>query len=447
MLGRSFMILPRALTGTSDEIRARTNQNTTRKIMNNPNHHKLRNKILCASLVLAFSACGGVATAGSIKSVGTMTFADANTVIIADWRAGEIHALQLPPSASVAAKPFNLKNVSAPIAKALDTKPDKLRFEDMAFRPGAELAYITVSVDRGSSVPTPALVSVDAEGKVSVINLSKTPHTSVEVKDRPAADKVLWRNVPEASFIATDMKFYDGKLYVAGLSNQKFASTLRIFDFPFKSDATATSIEMYHAVHNQNETRAPIRKMTVVTLNGEPSLLAAYTCTPLVTIPLKDLKDGAHVTGKTIAELGWGSAPVDMVTFDAGQGPMVLLINSRKSADLMSVASIAEASAQPGLTTPIKVPNEPLLGLKSVSIPMTGIAQLSDENKEFLGALRPNTETGDMELVSIRKGAFLRLSDFVSEFDFADYRYRPEDPWHANHKMLRTDEGYSDLAK
>jgi hypothetical protein len=143
--------------------------------MNNPNHHKLRNKILCASLVLAFSACGGVATAGSIKSVGTMTFADANTVIIADWRAGEIHALQLPPSASVKAKPFNLKNVSAPIAKALDTKPDKLRFEDMAFRPGAELAYITVSVDRGKSVPTPALVSVDAEGKVSVINLSKTP--------------------------------------------------------------------------------------------------------------------------------------------------------------------------------------------------------------------------------------------------------------------------------
>ena len=125
----------------------------------------------------------------------------------------------------------------------------------------------------------------------------------------------------------------------------------------------------------------------------------------------------------------------------------MLLINSRKSADLMSVASIAEASAQPGLTTPIKLPNETLLGLKSTSIPMTGIAQLGDQNKEFLGALRPNTETGDMELVSIRKGAFFRLSDFISEYDFADYKYRPGDAYQGSHKMLRTDEGYSDLAK
>jgi hypothetical protein len=55
---------------------------------------------------------------------------------------------------------------------------------------------------------------------------------------------------------------------------------------------------------------------------GEPTLLAAYTCTPLVTIALKDLKDGAHVVGKTIGELGWGSYPVDMVTFDSEKGPM-----------------------------------------------------------------------------------------------------------------------------
>jgi len=40
------------------------------------------------------------------------------------------------------------------------------------------------------------------------------------------------------------------------------------------------------------------------------------------------------VVGKTIAELGWGSASVDMVTFGAGQGPVMLLTNSHKSADL-----------------------------------------------------------------------------------------------------------------
>jgi len=52
-----------------------------------------------------------------------------------------------------------------------------------------------------------------------------------------------------------------------------------------------------------------------------------------------------------------------------------------------------------------------------------------------------------MELLSVRKGAFLRLSDFINEYDFADYKYGPNDTWHGVHAMLRTDEGYSDLAK
>jgi hypothetical protein len=322
-----------------------------------------------------------------------------------------------------------------------------LRFEDLAFRPGAELAYITLSVDRGADVSRPALVSVSAAGTVSVINLAKTPQTSVKIKDPPAADKRFWRDVPEASYTVTDLVFYEGKLYVAGLSSASFSSTLRVYDFPFTGDSTATSIEMYHAVHNQMETRAPIRKMAIVNLNGEPSLVAAYTCTPLVTIPLKDLKDGAHVIGKTVAELGWGSAPLDMVSFDVGQGPMVLLINSHKSADLMTVRSIAEASAKPGLTTPIKWPAEPLMGLKSTYIPISGIADLDNQNNQFFCALRRNEASGDMELVSIRKGAFLRLSDFVNEYDFDDYKYPSNDNWHGVHQMLRTDEGYPDLAR
>lgn len=403
-------------------------------------------RLLPAVAVLALGIFANVASAGPVRSVGAMTFVDADTVVIADWRAGELHALHLVPAASAAPKPFNLKNVSTPIARALRTRPDKLRFEDMAFRPGAELAYITVSVDRGATAPRPALVSVDLAGKVAVVDLVRTRRTSAEIKSRPAADKRLWRDVPEATYTVTDLVFHEGKLYVAGLSNASFASTLRIYDFPFAGAATATSVEMYHPVHNQLETRAPIRKMAIVTLNGEPSLVAAYTCTPLVTIALKDLKDGAHIIGKTVAELGWGSAPVDMVTFDAGQGPVVLLTNSHKSADLMPVSAIAEATSRPGLSTPIKWPNEPLLGLRSTFIPMSGIAQLGTQNKEFLGALRRDEASGAMELVSIRKGAFLRLSDFVNEYDFADFKYGPNDGFRGLHRILRTDEGYPDLA-
>lgn len=404
-------------------------------------------QLLRAAALLALGAVATLATAGPIRSVGAVTFVDADTLVIADWRAGELHALHLPSVARATPKSFNLKNVSTLIARALHTDADNLRFEDLAFRPGSELAYITLSLGQGSSAPKPALVVVNAAGKVNVVDLRKAPHTSAAIKDEPAADKRLWRDTPEASLTVTNMVFHEGKLYVAGLSNASFASTLRVYEFPFASAATATSIEMYHAVHNELETRAPIRAMVIATLNGEPSLIAAYTCTLVVTIPLKDLKDGAHIMGKTIAELGWGSAPVDMVTFDLGQGPMVLLVNSHKSADLMSVASIAEAAARPGITTPIKWPSEPLEGVKSTYIPIAGIAQLGTQDDQFLGALRRNEASGAMELVSMRKGAFLRLSDFVNEYDFADFKYGSNDPWRSTHHDLRTDEGYPELAK
>jgi hypothetical protein len=399
------------------------------------------------SLAAAFATLAGIASAGPVRSVGQMAFTDANTAVIADWRTGELHALQLPAAAAGApAKPFNLKDVSRPIARALRTRPDALRFEDMAVRPGTELAYLTVSVDRGRAAPAPALVAINASGQVSVVNLAKAPHTSAPIKNAPTANKRLWRDTPEAAYTVTDMVFSNGKLYVAGLSNASFASTLRVFDFPFNGTATATSVEMYHAVHNQVESRAPIRKMAIATLNGEPSLVAAYTCTPLVTIALKDLKDGAHIVGKTIAELGWGNAPLDMVSFDAGQGPMILLTNSHRAADLMSVEALAQAAAKPGLATPIKWPTEPTLGPKTISIPMAGVAQLDNQNKDWLVALRRNEASGKVGLVSVPKTAFLRLSDFVNEYDFTDFSYQPGDPWRSLHHVLLTDEGYPELA-
>jgi hypothetical protein len=396
--------------------------------------------LACLSLV-------GLASAGPIRSTGSLVFVDARTLVLADRVGGEIHALSLPPVPPAEPRPFNLKQLSGQVARSLRTEPDKLRFEDMVFRPGAELAYLSLSVDRGrSALPAPALVSVDSSGKVSVVNLATIAHTSAPIKDRPSADKSFWGDVPAATYTVTDMVFHDGRLYVAGLSNATFASTLRIYDFPFNGNTTASSVEMYHAVHNQTETRAPIRKMVIATLNGEPSLIAAYTCTPLVTMPLKDLQDGAHVVGKTVAELGWGSAPVGLVSFDAGQGPMVLLTNSHKGADLMSVSSIEAAAAKPGLKEPIKWPTEPYLGVKAIPVPVGGIARMAVQDKEFLAALRRNQVSGAMELVSMRNYSFLRLSDFVNEYDFADFQYGPTDPFKGLHGVLRADEGYADLA-
>jgi len=397
-----------------------------------------------AVATLLAAACG-LAAAGPVKSVGPMLFADADTLVVADWRAQELHAFKLPPAPAADARPFNLGNVSTPIAEALHVRPDRVSFEDMAFRPGSETAYVALSVDRGGA-RVPAIVAIDSAGKVSVLKLDKLPATSARITGAPAADKVFWRETPEATLTVTDLALSNGKLYVAGLGDGDFASTLRIYDFPFDARSTASTVEMYHPVHDQLETRAPIRRMAVVTLNGEPSLVAAYTCTPLVVVALKDLVDGAHVKATTIAELGWGSAPVGMVTFDAGQGPLVLLANSAKSADLMPVSAIAEAALKPSLNTPIKVPASPLEGLKSTYLPLTGLDKIAMQDAQFIGALRRQPATGAMQLVSFRVGAFLRVSDFVNEYDFADFHYRDGDPFRAAHVVMRTDEGYPELA-
>jgi len=402
---------------------------------------------LLALAVLSASAHAALAASLPIQSAGKLSFVDANTLVIADWRGARLHALTLPAAPAAAPAAFNLKNVSGVIARALKTSPEQLRFEDMVVRPGSELAYVALSVAgrRADAPPTAALVTVNAAGKVEVIRLDRVAHDSMPIADAPAASTTFWRDTPAATYTVTDMTHHAGKLYVAGLSNASFASTLRVFDFPFKGGAATTSVEMYHPVHNQNETRAPIRKMVIATLGGEPTLVAAFTCSPLVTIPLRELKDGAHIAAKTVAEFGWGSAPVGMVQFDAGQGPMVLLTHSHKSADLMTVADIADASAKPGVTTPIKWPAEPTLGLKSVYVPVR-VAHIDNQDATYLAALRRNEASGAMELVSMRKGLFLRLSDFVNEYDFADYRYPPKDGWRDVHGMLRTDEGFADLA-
>ena len=83
-----------------------------------------------------------------------------------------------------------------------------------------------------------------------------------------------------------DLKFHGGDVFVAGVSNQEFSSTLRRIPYPFTGAASETQLEIYHLAHGLYETRAPIRTMQFATINGEDTLVAAYACSPLVTIPV-----------------------------------------------------------------------------------------------------------------------------------------------------------------
>jgi len=92
----------------------------------------------------------------------------------------------------------------------------------------------------------------------------------------------------------TDLAFINGKLLIAGLSNKEMASTVRELNFPFADADEGTSLEIYHAAHNKVESNAPVQTFVPFTIDGEPSVLAGFTCTPLVKFPIKRWKPRAR---------------------------------------------------------------------------------------------------------------------------------------------------------
>ncbi|MBV6657313.1 MAG: hypothetical protein KI785_06040 [Devosiaceae bacterium] len=410
--------------------------------------------VACLAGVTALvSAQAAVAEAPLSASV--LEFADAETLFVADSAGGKVHAYTLPGAGAApeAMVPYNLLDLDAQIADAVGADLRGITYHDLEVHPVTQDAYVaaTVTIDgaRQSHV-----FSVTRDGVVTPLDLAGLPSTSFTIDDAPDETVTFWRDIPATTFTVTDLDFADGDLFVSGLSTGEFASTLRRVPYPFGDGATSTGVEIYHAAHGQAETRAPIRAMSVLDIGGTPTVVAAYTCTPLVTIPVSDLVDGANISGRTIAELGYGSTPLEVLSFTAfdmeGNGqPLVLVINREMDADLITLPDLEEAASAPGIMQPVSYLGD-TAGVETTPVPLSGVFQAAEQDAQFLLTLRRNIDTGAMDLVSFRKGAYLRLSEFVSEYNFPDYRYADNqfsEQTRVFQNMLKADEGFPDLAR
>src|SRR5205085_3390278 len=130
-----------------------------------------------------------------------------------------------------------------------------------------------------------------------------------------------------------------------------------------------TSVEIFHGNHGRVETNAPVRTFVPYKINGEQHLLAAYTCTPLVKVPISQLKPGEKVKGTTIAELGNMNRPLDMIVYQKGGKDYILMANSARGIMKVPTEGIGKAKA---ITTPVAgggtagVPYETIKDLKGV---------------------------------------------------------------------------------
>ena len=311
---------------------------------------------LLPALILGLTGLAAAAPAGltevgkpDMKSAGQLAFGPKGVLFVGDAQGGQVFAIGVDGTGEAIGPSFKLENVNAKIAGLLGTAPDEVVINDVAVEPGTNLAYVSVARGKGPTAE-PAIVRIDGKGNATALPLDKVQYskislTSIPDANAPSTGKGGKGGTPRQQAI-TDLAFDGGKLYVAGLSNEEFKSSLRSIAFPFKEETTA-GIEIYHTNHAKLETASPVRTFVPFNVGGEPQLLAAYTCTPLVAISVSSLKPGAKVHGKTVAELGSQNQPIDMIVYEKDGKQFLLLSNTSRGVMKISTESLDK---QPALT-------------------------------------------------------------------------------------------------
>ena len=330
-----------------------------------------------------------------LNSIGPLTFAQDGTLFVADNQAAAIYALDLAAQGSAAtpgAKGIDALNEK--LAALLGTEAREVTITDLAVHPRSRNAFVSVMRGQGAG-STPVLFRVDGTGKIEMVSLAGVKFQKVDIANAPAANPTARQN-PRAS-VVTDMAFADGRLWVAGLSNEEFASKLRAIPYPFANVDAGTSVEIYHGNHRQLETRSPVNAFVPYTINNQQYLVAGYTCTPLVKFPIGDLKAGQKVRGTTIAEFGAGNRVLDMIVYKKGNQEFLLTANNSRGVMKIPTNSFASAAA---ITTPVEsetggVPFEKVTN-------MTGIEQLEKlDDQNSIVIARASTGAINLQVVPL----------------------------------------------
>lgn len=322
-----------------------------------------------------------------IKSISSLTFGPDGILFVGDSKSATVFAVNTK-DAKQQKKPtaIEIKNLDQKIAAALGTEVANITITDMAVNPVSKKLYLAVQNSDG----TPVLLTLTGD-KIESVQLKDLSYTSLLLNNAPAEDAKDQRGRPLRISTISDLGYADGKLMVSGLSNHEFSSSFKSIPYPFTSKQDESTLEIYHAAHGKYETSAPIRTFTTAEINGKKYLVASYTCTPLVLFPLDELKPGTHVKGRTVAEMGSGNSPIDMITFSKGSDSYLMMANTRHPVAKVDYKSIA--SFEGTLTEPVKG----TAGVNFTALPMTNVLQLDklDNNMILVLQKKPN---GDLDL-------------------------------------------------
>jgi hypothetical protein len=263
-----------------------------------------------------------------LKSAGPLAFGPQGILFIGDPQGAAIFAIDTgDQSADSVAGPIKVQALDGKLASLLGTTEKDVLVNGLAVNPASGNAYLSVARGRGPDA-SPVVMRVNREGKIDEVRLKDVKFAKATLPN--ATDKARQEAI-------THLAYVNGRVFVAGLSNEEFSSRLRSIPFPFTEADKGTNIEIYHGSHGRFETNSPVRTFVAYQVKGEPCLLAAYTCTPLVKIPIAQLKPDVRIKGTTIAELGNRNKPLDMIVYQKDGKDFILMANSSRG--LMKIST------------------------------------------------------------------------------------------------------------
>lgn len=261
-----------------------------------------------------------------IASIDQMSFGPEGILFMGDSKNAAVYALDTQDVTSKSeGEDFRIEDFDTKIAAALGTTGDQVKIKEMVVNPISKKIYFGVQTADGSPVLL-RMVGKEFEN----VPLTNVSYSKIDLTDPVAADaKDKWDRSLR-TWAISELKYHKGRVLVSGLSNKEFGSTFRSIPFPFKDQQDYASLEIWHAAHGAYETHAPIKTFDVIQLDNVDHLMASYTCTPLVLFPLETLKDGKHTKGRTVAELGAGNSPVDMISYEKEGQTYFLMSNTNR---------------------------------------------------------------------------------------------------------------------
>jgi hypothetical protein len=319
-----------------------------------------------------------------------MAFGPNGVLFVGDSMGGMIYALDTQDKTASQATAVEVTGMNAKIAAMLGTTADQIQVNDVAVNPVSRKTYVSVSRGLGPDAAA-VIVRVDPAGQLESVSLDNIRHSSITLPN-PVNASTGGRGGNRRLQAITDLAFVDNRVFVAGLSNEEFSSTLRAIPFPFTQVDKGTSVEIWHASHNQFETNSPIRTFLPYKVNNEQTILASYTCTPLVKVPVASLKAGSKVMGTTIAEFGAGNTPLDMIAYNKGGQNFILMSNTNHG--IMKFSADGLEKFQPITGSVPGTGGVPFERIASI----TNVAQMDQFSPQQAVVL---TRTGDLRTVAL----------------------------------------------